>query len=132
MIRVRVHAQWNSGPKTQYSLLYPGLSCPHSDEVRKSRTLSLSFLVVIQERYLRKPSLFLVPDCIFTHSEVYVGLPRTRNTNLCELVSETMSLISHTGYPHILIELLSVLILLKPHIHFSSFSSLHYSQHTKT
>ena len=52
VIRVRIRAQWNSGPKTQYNLLYPVLSCPHvtphSDEVRKALTLNLLFLVVIQ------------------------------------------------------------------------------------
>jgi len=58
-------------------------------------------------------------NCIFSHSEAHAGLARDRNTNLRALASETMSC------PHILIQLLAVLIILQPHIHISTCSSLH-------
>ena len=48
-------------------------------------------------------------NCIFKHSEAHPGLVRARNTNLCALASENM------WYPHILIQLLAVQILLQPH-----------------
>ncbi len=53
--------------------------------------------------------------CISTHSVTHDGLPRTRNTNLCTLSSENM------WYP----QLLSVVIHLQSHFHFSSCSSLY-------
>jgi hypothetical protein len=58
-------------------------------------------------------------NCIFSHSEAHAGLARDRNTNLGALASETMLC------PHILIQLLAVLIILQPHIHISTCSSLH-------
>jgi hypothetical protein len=58
-------------------------------------------------------------NCIFSHSEAHAGLARDRTTNLCALASETMLC------PHILIQLLAVLIILQPHIHISTCSSLH-------
>ncbi len=58
-------------------------------------------------------------NCIFSHSETHTGLARDRNTNLGALASETM------WCPHILIQLLAVLINLQPHIHISTCSSLH-------
>jgi len=109
IIRVRVCEQRNSAPKTQCNLVCEGLSCPHSDKDRKTLTLSLLFLVVIQERFLHthswwhiwtlvrthqkhektpSRSLFLVPR--FTHAEPHDGVPRARNTNLSVLVSENM------------------------------------------
>jgi hypothetical protein len=131
-------AQRNSAPKTQSNLLYPGLFFPHRHEVRKALSLTILFLVDIQQKCLRTHywwhtwplvrthqkhenppsiSLFLVLhtahttwNCIFTHSEAHPGLARDRNTNLGELVSETM------WCPHILIQLLSVLIILQPQI----------------
>ena len=48
-------------------------------------------------------------NCIFSHSEAHAGLARDRNTNLGALASETM------WCPHILIQLLAVLIILQPH-----------------
>ncbi len=64
-------------------------------------------------------------QCIFTHSVAQDGLSRARNTNLSALASENM------WYQHILIELLAVLLLLQPHIHISSCSSLHSSKRKK-
>ncbi len=63
--------------------------------------------------------LFLVPlpvtwNSFLTHDEVHDGVSRVRNTNVPELTSENM------WYQHILIQLLTVLLLLQPHIHFSS------------
>ncbi len=66
--------------------------------------------------------LTLSCQCILTHSVTQDGLTRTRNTNLAVLTSENM------WYQHILIELLTVLLLLQPHIHISSCSSLHSSK----
>ncbi len=59
---------------------------------------------------------------ILTHSVPQDGLVRARHSNLSALVSENM------WYQHILIELLAVLLLLQPHIHISSCSSLHSSK----
>ena len=56
VLRVRARVQWNNTPTTQCNLVCAGLSCPHSDEGRKALTLSLLFLVVIQERWLRTHS----------------------------------------------------------------------------
>ncbi len=44
--------QWNSAPKTQNNLFYQGLFCPHRHEVRKSLSLSILFLVDIQQKCL--------------------------------------------------------------------------------
>ncbi len=63
-------------------------------------------------------------SCVLTHSESHVWLVRVWNTNLCVLGSENMC------YPHMLIQLLTFLILLQHHIHFSSCSSLHSEQST--
>ncbi len=46
--------------------------------------------------------------------EAHSGLGRARNTNLSVLASKNM------GEQRVLIELLSVLLLLQPHFHFSS------------
>ena len=145
IIRGRVRAQRNSAPKTQSNLLCPGLFCPHRHEVRKALALSILFLVDIQQRCLRThswwhawplvcthqkhenpPSIIAVSgssrctvNWIFTHSVRHAGLARDRNTNLGALASETM------WCPQILIQLLAVLIILQPHIHISTCSSLH-------
>ena len=50
------------------------------------------------------------------------GGPHSECWNLSELDSENM------WYQHILIELLTVLLLLQSHIHFSSCSSIHSSE----
>jgi hypothetical protein len=61
-------------------------------------------------------------QCILTHSASQDGLVLVRNTNLSTLSSEKK------WYQNILIELLTVLLLLQPHIHISSCSSLHSSK----
>ena len=71
--------------------------------------------------------LFLVSrgaprQTIFTYSDGQNGLVRARHTNLSGLASENM------WSPPIFIELLTVLILLQPHMHFSSSTSRHFSR----
>ncbi len=113
-------------------------------EVRKTLIFSLLFLVVIQERWVcthawchiwtfvcnyqktRETTVKITVSgfsrcawkCIFSHFEAHDGVARVRNSNLSALTSDNM------WYQKILIELLTVLLLLQPHIHFSSSSSL--------
>ncbi len=56
IIRGRVRVQWNSAPKTQSNLFWPGLFWPHRHEVRKALVLRILFLVDIQQRFLRTHS----------------------------------------------------------------------------
>ena len=67
------------------------------------------FLSLYVELYFH--TLNHIPDFLVFETRIF-----------CTLSSETM------WYPHILIQLLTVLILLQPHIHFSSCSSLHHSR----
>ena len=125
VIHVTVCEQWNSTPKTPYNLVWPCLSCPHSDEGRKELILSLLFLVVVQERCLHTHSWWHIWTLVCTHqkhekSQIVVKIDVSRSSPwifLWTLVSENM------WHQHILIELLVVLLLLQPHIHFSSCSS---------
>ena len=62
---------------------------------------------------------------VFFFHAAHDRVSRVRNTNVPALVSENM------WYHHIMFELLSVLLLLQPHIHFSSCSSLYILQNSR-
>ena len=147
-IHVRACAQRSSATKTQCNLVFLGFSRSHGDGCRKAMILRLGDLVLIQERCLRihgnsdiwasfrthqrheqTPSKSLVMvsrgaprQTIFTYSQGQNGLVRARHRNLSALASENM------WSPPIVIELLAVLILLQPHMHFSSSTSRHFSR----
>ncbi len=90
------------------------------DGCRKALILRLGDLVVIQERCL--PMDGNSDQTIFTYSEGQNGLVRARHTNLSALASENM------WSPPIFSDFLTVLILLQPHMHFSSSTSHHFSR----
>ena len=56
--------------RPKQNLVWPCLSCPHSDEGRKSLILNLLFLVVVQERWcLHTHSWWNIWTLVFTHQK---------------------------------------------------------------